>query len=205
MRTASMLTMPPPKQKPTAPSLPVQSGRDFSHVAAAKKSSRILAASICLKSSTAFFVISGIAAGRGQPIGSKRDELGHRQPPRHILYVRIEATVLVHNQHRGQFSRGVCRADQVAADASIALRRRHGRRFSLDPAVVFLDLGRPRIIRPEHLEQRGRRYPADGKFLRAVEKLAAINAAVHVPVKQIQELLGEIGRFLSLHRNTPGC
>ena len=31
MRTASWLTTPPPKQKPIAPSLPVQSGSDFSH------------------------------------------------------------------------------------------------------------------------------------------------------------------------------
>jgi hypothetical protein len=34
-RTASRLTNPPPNQKPTAPSLPVLSGRDFSQIAAA--------------------------------------------------------------------------------------------------------------------------------------------------------------------------
>src|SRR4029434_10630606 len=41
---------PPPKQKPTAPSLPVDSGRDFNHVAAARKSSVILARSTSVKS-----------------------------------------------------------------------------------------------------------------------------------------------------------
>jgi hypothetical protein len=35
MRTASELEMPPPKQKPVTPSLPVLSGRPFSHTAAA--------------------------------------------------------------------------------------------------------------------------------------------------------------------------
>src|SRR5207342_231043 len=54
------------------------------------------------------------------------------------------------------------------------------------------------------LEQRARRYPADGKFLRTVEKLAAINAAMHVAVKQVQEFLGEVRGLLSIHRNIPG-
>jgi hypothetical protein len=38
-----------------------------------------------------------------------------------------------------------------------------------------------------------------------IEKLTAINAAMHVSVKQVQEFLREIGRFLSFHRITPNC
>ena len=37
IRTASVLAMPPPKQKPTTPILPLQSGRAFSQRAAAMK------------------------------------------------------------------------------------------------------------------------------------------------------------------------
>ncbi|MGA2792868.1 MAG: hypothetical protein ABSE69_04940 [Roseiarcus sp.] len=51
--------MPPPKQKPTAPSLPVLSGRDFSHVAAAKKSSIILAASTWRKTDYSGLTVCG--------------------------------------------------------------------------------------------------------------------------------------------------
>ena len=54
MRTASVFAMPPPKQKPTTPSLPLLSGRAFSHFAAAMKSSVIFAVSSLAKSAPPF-------------------------------------------------------------------------------------------------------------------------------------------------------
>ncbi len=78
-----------------------------------------------------FLVISGIASYRCQPIGRKCDELGDRQPPRYILYVWIEAAVLVDDQDCSQFSRSIRRVHQIAADASVAARRRHGRNSAL--------------------------------------------------------------------------
>ena len=105
MRTASLLTTPPPKQKPMAPILPVQSGRDFSHTAAARKSSGILAPSTSLKSCRALFVVARIAADRGQPVRRKGDEIGDRQPPRDVFDIGIEAAILVDDEHRRQLGR----------------------------------------------------------------------------------------------------
>ena len=62
---------------------------------------------------------------------------------------------------------------------------------------------RPGVIRPQHLEQRRRREPADGEFLRAVAEIAAINVAVHVTVEEIEQFLRKIGRLLSFHRSAP--
>src|SRR6516225_8966101 len=59
------------------------------------------------------------------------------------------------------------------------------------------------VVRPEHVEQGGCCYPANGKILRAVEKCAAADCAMHILVKQIQKGLGEIGRFLSFHVFVP--
>ena len=47
IRTASVFATPPPKQNPTTPILPVESGRSFNHRAAATKSSSILFRSTC--------------------------------------------------------------------------------------------------------------------------------------------------------------
>ena len=105
MRTASLLTTPPPKQKPIAPSLPVASGRAFSHSAAATKSSCILARSTCLNSCRALLVVAGIAADRGEAVGREGDEIGDRQAPRDVLDIRVEAAVLVHDQDAGQLAR----------------------------------------------------------------------------------------------------
>jgi hypothetical protein len=68
-----------------------------------------------------------------------------------------------------------------------------------------LNLYRPRIVRSKHVEECNCRQAADSKLLCTIEKLTAINAAMHVSVKQVQEFLREIGRFLSFHRITPNC
>ena len=81
--------MPPPKQKPTTPILPVQSGRSFSHFAEARKSSQHLLPVYLSKDLRAFFVIARITADAGQAIGSEGHETRRAQAPRYILDVRI--------------------------------------------------------------------------------------------------------------------
>ena len=72
--------------------------------------------------------------------------------------------------------------------------------FSLDAAVVFRDLDRPGVIRPEHLEQRRRGHASDGELLGAGEKFAPGNFPMHVEVEQVQKLLREVRCFLSFHQ-----
>ena len=107
MRTASALAMPPPKQKPVTPSLPVLSGRAFSHTAAAYRSSAILARSTLPNSSPPLSSSPGIAAHRRQAVGRERHEVLERETARDVFDVRIESAVLVHDQDARQL--GACR------------------------------------------------------------------------------------------------
>src|SRR5262249_8094486 len=68
---------------------------------------------------------------------------------------------------------------------------------------VLWDLLRPRVIGLERFEQRGHRHPADCKLGGAVEELPARDVAMHVQMKQIQQLLWKIGGLLSLHALAP--
>src|SRR5262245_39458747 len=178
-----MLTTPPPKQKPTAPSLPVQSGRDFSHAAAARKSSLILLRSTSVKSFAPFSSSPGYPPADVSPSGANARKFAIGQSSRHIFYVRIETAVLVHDQNPGQFSSRIRRVHHVAVDGPVALWRWHGHRLSLDAAVAFRNLCRPSIIRSEHLEEGCRGYAADRKLFCAVKKLAPMNFAMHVSVE----------------------
>jgi hypothetical protein len=49
-----------------------------------------------------------------------------------------------------------------------------------------------------------RSQSANGKFLRARQKLAAVHPAVNVPIKEIEQALREIGCFVSLHGSISG-
>src|SRR5262245_48674696 len=107
------------------------------------------------------------------------------------------------DQNRWQLSGGIRRTHQVATDAPIAFWRLHRCSFSLDAAVVFRDLDRPSVIRPEHLEQRRRGHTSDSELLRASEEFAPGNFPMHVKIEQVQKLLREIGCLLSFHRSAP--
>ena len=50
---------------------------------------------------------------------------------------------------------------------------------------------------------RQRRHAADGELLGAIEEVAAGDVAVLVLVKQIQQFLRVVGRFLSFHGTSP--
>src|SRR5262249_18335916 len=164
---------------------------------------RYLAAIELAEKLRSLLFISRVATQGGEAVRGECDEVRDRQPARDILDVRVDAAVLVYHQNHGQFSGGIRRTNQVAADGPVALWRLHRCRLSLDAAVVLRDLDRPGVIGPEHLEQRSRRDPPDREFLRTVEKLAPVNFTVHVKVEQVQKLLREIGCFLSFHRSAP--
>ena len=72
----------------------------------------------------ALLFVARIAADRGQPVRRESDEIGDRQPPRHIFDIGIEAAVFVDDQNAGSFRR-VRRPHEIALDAAVALRRRH--------------------------------------------------------------------------------
>ena len=53
-------------------------------------------------------------------------------------------------------------------------------------------MNRPSIVRPEHLKERRRGHAADRELLRTIQEAAAVDPAMHVLIKQVDELLREI-------------
>ena len=119
MLTASLLTTPPPKQKPIAPSLPVESGRDFEPFGGGGEIRLHLGRIDLFEGSRALLVVARVAPDRCEPVGREGDEIGDRQAPRHIFDIRVQASVLVHDQDGGQF-RSVGGAHEIALDRAVA-------------------------------------------------------------------------------------
>ena len=88
-----------------------------------------------------------------------------REPPRHVFDVRIEAAVLVHDQH-GRILARRRRPREIAFDRPVALRRLNGRVFGPDARVVFRDLLRPGVVGLQRFEESRHREPADGELRR---------------------------------------
>ena len=103
--------MPPPKQKPTAPILPVHSGRDLRKSYAANEILVALFRVELGEELRRLFLVARIAAQRRQRVRRERDEVLDRKPARDILDVRIEAAVLVDHQH----ARAACRSRSPVA------------------------------------------------------------------------------------------
>src|SRR5262249_53223904 len=147
----------------------------------------------------ALFVIAWIAAHTREPVRREGNEVVGRKPPRDVLYVRIQPAVLVNHKHAGSLSGKLRWPREVSANRAIALRRLHGRVFRLDASVVLRDLLRPSIVGPKHLEERGRGEAVLRVALRAVQKFSALDVAVDILVKQVEQFLREITGFLPFH------
>ena len=97
-----LLTMPPPKQKPTAPILPVQSGSRLAASSAEATKSSIIFGPLTLRNFTAPFSSSpGKPPTEVRPSGAKAMKLATREPAGDVLDIRIEAAVLVDHEHPG--------------------------------------------------------------------------------------------------------
>ena len=87
--------MPPPKQKPIAPSLPSTRGRAFSHCAGRDEVLEHLRTVHLPELHGAFLVVAGKSADRGEAVGRERDEVRDGEAARDVLDVGIQAAVLV--------------------------------------------------------------------------------------------------------------
>src|ERR1019366_8494652 len=121
------------------------------------------------------------------------------QAPRHVFNVGVETTVFVDDQDGGDLSRYLGGTNVIAANAAVAIRRRHGDVLGLEPLVVGRDLLRERVVGPEALPKSQGGYAADRELLRAIEECTAVDLAVNVTVEQVQQLLRIIRRFFSFH------
>ena len=192
----------------STPILPVQSGRDFQPERRRHEVFGLLGRSTLANSCAALVVVAGIAADRREPVGRERHEVGEREAPRDVLDVRIEPAVLVHDEDAGQLGRrcvarvGAERTDEIALDAAVALRRRHGDVAGLDPIVGLRHLLRRDVVRHQRLDDRGDRQTGDGKSFHAVQEVAAADFAVNVAVVELDGLVRQLGSF-GLHGRAP--
>ena len=164
--------MPPPKQKPTAPSLPFDSGRAFQPLGGRDEVLRHLWTVDVSECRGALLIVARIAADRGQPVGRKGDEVGDGEAARDVLDVRIEAAVLVNDEHRRQLAAGVRRPNQIALDRAVAFRRLHRFVPNGDPLVVLGHLLGPGVVGLQAFPDGERRQPADGELVGAIEEVA---------------------------------
>jgi hypothetical protein len=144
-------------------------------------------------------LLTGVPAEWRQGIRCERHEVVERQAAGDVLDVRVQAAVLVHDQHTGQLA---CRAGgprEVPPHARVPLGRRVGEVLGLQALVVLgnlLRLGEPGVQR---IEQHRGRHSTGGVLRRLVQEAAAINRTVHVGVEQDQHLGVEIVRGLAFH------
>ena len=134
----------------------------------------------------AVVVVARIAPHRGQAVRGEGEEPGHRRAPRDVLDVRVQAAVLVDDQHRRK--RPVAgRLHEIAAH----LPRRAARRRVLDvgprhPRVGERDGLRLRVARQQSLGHPEGRDAPDGHRRGAVEKLTPGDVAVAVLVVEVE-------------------
>src|SRR3546814_19285916 len=104
-------------------------------------------------------LVGGRAAGRRQEVDSQGDETLQRHAPDDVLDVRVEAAVLVDDQHRRQPAHVAGGARHVARQ--LALGGEGGNGFGGAAGVVWLDGGTcGGVVREQRLKVLGRRCAA---------------------------------------------
>src|SRR6202171_3817331 len=104
------------------------------------------------------------------------------------------------DDHAGQFAGGIRRPRKIAAHVSRALRRLVSQVFGLDASVVFGDLLRESIVRPQALQHCRRGEAAYRVFSGTIQKIAAADPAVNVTIEELENLRRKIAGLRSEER-----
>src|SRR5262249_24653669 len=140
------------------------------------------------KGGGAFLIAARIAADRSQSIRRKGDEIGEREATRDVLDIGIESAVFVNYEHDRQLSI-FCRASQIAFDRSVSGRRLHDFIAHFDAFVIRRYLLRPGVVGWQVSENAPGRQAAGSKLAKTIKESTAVNVAVLVFMKQVQQLL----------------
>ena len=142
------------------------------------------------------------AAVHGQEVGREREIALDRQSARDVLDMRVEPAVLVDDDHRRPLAQifRVCGlgAHEIAVD--LALGELVGHALADQPAVVRRHDRGLRVIVLQQRQERDRRRRRARQFGQAIEKFAAVHAAMGEAVVQTDDLLVH-GVVLSLVLN----
>src|SRR5215469_5473510 len=140
----------------------------------------------CFEKRCSFLLIARVSANRRETIRSKDQEIRYAQTPSHIFDIRVQATILMYQQHSRELYTGVCRTDEIPADASGPLWRRYAHISGLEPLVVLGDLLRQSVIWPETFPDGHRRQTTHRVLLCGIEEGTATDLAVNVTIKYVQ-------------------
>jgi len=119
---------------------------------------------------------------------------------RAMSYMRIQATILVHDEHGRQLALGLDRLRQVAAQLAVALGRRDFHVTRLDPRIVIRYLTRLGKAWTQRRQQRLAGDSDGGELGRPLQKVAPRQQTVHVLIEQLQGLRMKILGSLASHR-----
>ena len=136
--------------------------------------------------------VARITAQREQRVRRKRDEVFQRQTTRDVFDMRIQAAVLVNDQHHRQRLADLGRFHKIAARGAVTLRRGEFDVLRDQPRIVTGDFLRRGELRAERGEQPRRGAGADREARRADEEAATVDRAVDVLVEQLQHFWIEI-------------
>jgi hypothetical protein len=126
------------------------------------------------------------AAVAAQHVHAQGEESVQRHPPRHVLDMRVEAAVLVDDDHRGQTA-GIARAGEIAGER--AVRPRPGDAAGGQARIVGRHdrcLGRVGRQQGQH---RGRRRRPARQHGKPVKEGPAVHAPVGEPVIEVDDRL----------------
>src|SRR5438034_2172929 len=146
-----------------------------------------------------FVLVARVAAERRQRVGRERHEVVERETPGNVLDVRIQPTVLVHDENARQLAFRGDRTHQVSTRLFRSLRRWILEVFALQTPVVLGYLLGLRELGIQRVQQRRRGQSADGKPCGAIEEAATVDRAMNVLIEEVQEFLVEITRLLAVH------
>ena len=196
--------MPPPQQKPMAPTLPFVMSLDLQERNGGDRIGDRLRPVERADHLARLLLVLRRAAGRRQEIRRERQKAFERHAARHVLDMRIKPAVLVDHDHRRELSGRVGRARQIAAHR-LPVGAGPGDRLGLQPRIVFRHDRRPRLARREHRRDRRRSRRRSGQPLELVHEIATIERQMRVVVVDLDHLLRDFRSDLGplVHRRLP--
>jgi hypothetical protein len=153
---------------------------------------------IFTKGSGSILFAARIPAHRSQTVRRKGNEIGRGETTGDVFDVRIEAAIFV-NDEDDRMLAIFYRTREIAFDRAVPGGRLHCFVANLDAFVIRRDLLRPGIVRRQALKDCHRGQSAGRELAKTIKEGTAVDVAVLVLVKQVQQLLRVIRCLLSFH------
>ncbi len=149
---------------------------------------------------TTLVIVARIAADRGQPVRRQRNETGFGNAARHVFDVRVQAAILMCDNHCRYFFGRFGRTYQIAANLTMPLGRRVGNILGNNVRVGKFHLFGQRVVGAQRGKQRAGGEAAKGEQRCTIEKLAPVDPAVCVVVIKLKQFRRKVFCSKTFHR-----